>query len=336
MLSPALLSRPVPMRAEILPQKPGQLELVERLLSGSQAKTAYAIRVNAERMIKECPGGLASIGFLTISAGDYKLGKFWPLLNSAEASRRFNNLARRVLKRLFSQCIAVTERTKKGGIHFHLLGVIAGCPDIRTGIDFAAFSRRDYQSAPHRLRVLWRWLRMTLPKYGFGARVELLPVRKTGEAVASYVSKYIEKNVCNRLKEDAHKKLVRYLGWLSRHLKPNQFAWASRRAIAWRWKARTFAELAGIEEPEQAAAALGPRWAWKLTWLWRQCLGDDLFNGFLWTWPEKEACRATLINQCRDYALERLNKRLSQAVNLGIGQFRRAIEPQKELVLSDN
>lgn len=318
------------MDRKILPTQPGQLELTERLLSGSQAKTAFAIRHNAEQMIKQCPGGLESIGFLTLTVGDMKLGQFWPCLDASEASRRVNNLARRVLKTLFDRCIIVSERHKSGAVHFHILGALKGCPDIRTGLDFNAIRRRDYQTAPLRLRAIWRWLRATLPGYGFG-RAELLPVRKTGEAVASYVSKYIEKNVCNRLKADAHKKLVRYIGWEKRQLKPNQFAWASRRAVAWRWKARTLAELGGMNEPADAAAALGPRWAWKLTGIWRQCMGDDLFNGFLWTWLEKEAVRGVLINQCRAYALEKLNKRRPEAVALGIPQFRQAEPAQKEL-----
>lgn len=290
---------------QILPPKSGQLELTERLLSGSQAKTAYALRLNAERMVREAPGGKESIGFLTLTVGDsdpsgQKFRKVW---GAEEASRRINNISRRLLRTVFDCFIVVSERHKDESIHFHILGVLKGAPDIRTGCDFAAFARRDYSTAPKRLRALWRYLRAKLPAYGFG-RHELMPIKKTGEAVASYVSKYIEKNVCNRLKADRRKKLVRYHGFCPRQLKPNDFAWATRRAVAWRWKARTLAGLCNICQPHEAAEALGPRWAFKLTTLWRSTMGDDLFNGFTWDYRERERCRGILSFLCDEWAVQ--------------------------------
>lgn len=288
------------IRDAILPPIAGQTEFLPKLLNGSQAKTAFALRMNAEKMIKE--DGLNSTGFLTLTVGNYdRDGKFVQVRDSAEASRRINNLNRRVLPDLFERAIIVTERHKSGAIHFHILGTLAGRPDIRSGLKFEALKMRDYRSAPDALRDLWAFLRDILPKYGFG-RAELLPVKKSGEAVASYVSKYIEKNVCNRTADDAHKKLVRYLGWNKKQLKPNEFAWAGKKAVAWRCKARALAKLIHIEEPEQAAIALGPRWAFKLSNLWQATLGDDLQNGFSWNYQEREFMRGQLANQALAWA----------------------------------
>jgi hypothetical protein len=259
------------LRDHILPAVPGQQEFTKSFLSGSQAKTAFALRLNAETMIRE--DGLNSTGFLTLTCGDYfctihgkqipnernfcpccmdgKKMTFVRVSDSKEAARRFDNLNRRVLSAMFTRAIAVTERHKSKDIHFHLLGTLAGKPDIRTGLNFEEIiQRKNYRSASEELRGIWAMLRDVLPRYGFG-RAELLPVRKTGEAVACYVSKYIEKNVFNRLPEDRGKKLVRYLGWEKMQLKANEFEWDGERARAWRGKSREMLSLVGVNLPDK-------------------------------------------------------------------------------------
>lgn len=233
------------LRDSILPVVEGQQEFLHQFLKGSQAKTAFAIRMNAEKMCWD--GGLNSIGFLTLTVGQYNaLGGFEQVREANEASRRINNLNRRVLPVLFEKAIVVTERHKSGAIHFHILGILRGRPDIRTGLNFEEIAKRNYRSASPKLKKLWAYLREKLPDYGFG-RAELLPVKKTGEAIASYVSKYIEKTVANRLPQDAHKKLVRYLGWEKDQLKANEFEWDGEKAKAWRGKAREILGLVGCQ-----------------------------------------------------------------------------------------
>lgn len=280
---------------EILPPTPGQQDFAPRLLNGSQAKTAFALRMNAERMIKE--DGLECCGFLTLTVGDQNGGRFVQVKDSAEASKRVNNLNRRVLKDLFERAIIVTERHKSGAVHFHVLGTLRGKPDIRTGFDFDQVKQRDYRAVPAALRDIWAMLRERLPEYGFG-RAELTPIRKTGESVASYVSKYIEKNVYARLPEDKGKKLVRYIGWDKKHLKPNEFGWAGPKAVAWRAKTRATAALANITEPEQAAEALGPRWAFTLSNLWMAASTDNILPKMDWDWATRETVRANLFGHC--------------------------------------
>lgn len=335
------LGRAVNARANPCPALPGQQEFIHSFLSGSQRKTAFALRLNAERMIRE--DGLNSTGFLTLTVGDYfcKLhGKQIPvernfcpccmhenskmdfvrISDAAEASRRFNNLNRRELPALFTRAIAVTERHKSKDIHFHLLGSLAGRPDIRTGLKFEAIAKRDYRSASDALRAIWTHLRDVLPRYGFG-RAELLPVKKTGEAVAAYVSKYIEKHVCNRTADDKRKKLVRYIGWEKSQLKANEFEWDGERARAWRGKAREICALVGVELPDKnfsprrgvledcasaagkirpkmldgthAAEILGSRWAFQMH-QYIQTVSDQAVPFMVWDYLTQELVRNEL------------------------------------------
>jgi hypothetical protein len=297
--------REIKKAASILPAVPGQTENLSFMLTGSQKKTAFALRCNAEAMIKA--GGLNSTGFLTLTLGNFDAaGKFHGIHDAREASRRFNNLARRVLNDLFERAIVVTERHKSGAIHFHLLGILAGRPDIRTGFNFERVKKRDYRGVSDTLRGIWAMLRKILPEYGFG-RAELTPIKKTGEAVACYVSKYIEKNVCNRLPEDRRKKLVRYIGWNKSQLKPNCFGWASARAAAWRGKTRECAGMIGILEPEKAAETLGARWAWKISGIWQKI--DDAVRPFV-LWPSfeiRELAKRELYRMANRSAVAMLN-----------------------------
>lgn len=410
----------------------GQRELVEKMLSGSQAKTAFALRQNIGRMISgesplvlreftdkkgvvrkswvaDKPENLNCCAFLTLTVGDSMTHKdamenrferaltlalsltagmdlilsgateekiervkkrcevaeyhfhestrmgnsvpadgdchFVQVWNSSEASRRINNLNRHLLPEIFERAVIVTERHKNKAVHFHLVGILRGRPDIRTGFDFKAFRRaRDARdrgkpddaaeiryklSTSQALSGVWATLREKLPGYGFG-RAELTPIEHTGEQVASYVAKYVEKNVCNRCAEDKHKKLVRYLGdwagvlpverpdkfaerieWIEIakrenqpvtlfglpesgcwKLKPNDFSWAGQRAWAWWNKAAELSGLCGWVETSKVKFEVGPRWAFKLASTWKEFCGDDMTPGI----PDEPAVRKDMAN----------------------------------------
>lgn len=314
-------------QADHLPATHGKMEFVEKWLTGSQRKTAFALRQNCERMIAghnrrrlvevpdgkggtqkawltDAPENLACTGFLTLTVGDVVDGKFQQVFDAKEASRRINNLNRRILKDLFERCIVVTERHKNGAIHFHVLGILRGKPDIRTGFNFEAVKQRNYSSASEKLRELWAMLREKLPEYGFG-RAELTPVRLTSEAVACYISKYIEKNVCNRLPEDKRKKLVRYVGWEKEQLKPNEFSWATPRAIAWRGKAREIASLVHITDKAEWGELMGPRWAFFVTRLMHGA-GDTITPFLVQEWGEREVLRAEVVRKIGRRKVEKM------------------------------
>ena len=324
---------------DVSPVLPGQTDFTAKMLNGSQAKTAFALRLNCEKLVcGSAPGHLAtepltgrkfwkvekpeflnSTGFLTLTAGDYFCSfhglqiptaseknfcpccgnrmHFVKIQDAAEANRRFNNLNRREIPAMFSRSIAVSERHRDKGIHFHLIGRLLSGADIRTGINFDEIKKRRYRSAPEALRALWRKLREVLPLYGFG-RHELLPIKKTAEAVAAYVSKYIEKNICNRLFDDKRKKLVRYIGWNKTQLKPNDFSWATPKAAAWRAKTRECAALIFCFDRETVAEVLGPRWAFSISQVWQK-IDDKPLPFMVWDYPVRELARRELMAHCQ-------------------------------------
>ena len=255
------------------PNDGGELVAETRLLTGSQAKTAFALRMNwlphgrnaAE--VNRCGfpdfdrGGLDVINARQTDSYRQNRGNcpcckkkmpFQQVFDMEEAYVACLNLYRRVLPAVFLLGVIVTERCQNGAIHFHILGVMLHDWDIRTGFNFEQVKRRNYTSVCPELRGVWAELRHVLPKYGFG-RAELLPIRKTGGAVTDYISKYIEKNVMNRPAADKGIKLVRYFGWEKRQLKPNEFEWNIKGGRTWRDKVGQLAKIGGLRVWEDSA-----------------------------------------------------------------------------------
>lgn len=159
------------------------------------------------------------------------------------------------------------ERQKSGRIHYHLLVVTD--EDIRTGVDFQAFGRKDYRSAPDPLRREWKSLRKTAPRYRFG-RTELLPVMSNGEAIGRYVGKYISKHIDARETRDKGARLVEYSR--GARLATTRFAWATDNASSWRRKVGLFVDMVASVNGDPRRSFdmlkdhLGPRWGYK----WRE------------------------------------------------------------------
>ena len=142
--------------------------------------------------------GLNKIGFLTLTfADDVQCHK--------EATKRFNSLATNVLKKKYKLWIRVSERQQSGRWHFHLLVVCSG--DIKRGLRFDELKNKNYKSANGLLRGEWSFWRDVAKKYNFG-RTELLPIRKSGQAVAAYMAKYLSKG--ERTADDKGARLVSY------------------------------------------------------------------------------------------------------------------------------
>jgi len=242
----------------------------ESPLPGTKAKQARALAHNLEFMCREF--GLETIGFLTLTVGDYGPdGRWLGVHDRAEASRRFNSILNRIRERYRCGAI-VTERHKSGAIHFHLL--VATGFDLRTGLDVEAVKRRDYRSASAALRAEWQWWRDIQGKYGFG-RHELLPVKTTAQQVARYVAKYLSKSWNERRAEDKGGRCLRYFGrWSKAGLKVGppmsaRHGSMTERAQAWRACCRQIqmaTRFLGVELNEQNIKEYnGPRWAWRLT-----------------------------------------------------------------------
>lgn len=159
-------------------------------------RTAAALALNVQGLAARF--GLSRLGFLTLTFAD-------DVRDRVEALRRFNSLRTHVIASRYAEYIRVLERHASGRIHFHLLLVLDS--DIRSGVDFGAFSRCDYRSASRALRSEWSFWRRVAPRFGFG-RTELLPIKSSSEAVAFYVGKYISKHFFSRRLEDKSCRLV--------------------------------------------------------------------------------------------------------------------------------
>ena len=189
---------PLPCRSLGTTQTGEGKRAVPRSLSGAHKKTAQALSWNVDYLCKKY--GVERIGFLTLTFADH-------VLDAREASRRFNNLARRILRERYPEYIRVIERQKSGRIHYHLLVVLD--EDIRSGFDFDAVAKHDYKSACARIRLEWAFWRKSAKAYGFG-RCELLPIKSTSEGMAQYVGKYIGKHFNAREDADKGVRLVSY------------------------------------------------------------------------------------------------------------------------------
>jgi hypothetical protein len=242
-------------------------------------KSEFIVKSNIAAMVEKF--GIDCIGFLTLTFAD-------DVQNHKEAAKRFNSLATGVLNTRYSQWVRVSERQKSGRWHFHL--VVVCKQDIRRGVDFAAIAKRDYKSANGALRAEWSFWRNTAKKYGFG-RSELLPVKKTGEALAAYVAKYISKGFAYRRADDKGARLVSYSK--NARVCGSRFSFVGGKVQAWRLRCRLFLAhtyhgyyqkclVDGLTPLpaftyDDMPLLFGKRWAWRLR---DRILSPMFFNPF--------------------------------------------------------
>lgn len=239
-----------------------QNDLENRLnsLSSYHQKSAFVLSDNVRRFCDRY--GLERCGFLTLTFPDN-------VQDHKEASRRFNNLNRRFLSRFYGEWVWTRERQKRGAWHYH---IIIQCPgDIRTGFDFSEFDswiedrakgkRRRLRTGGRLIRSLWDVNNRVFSRYGFG-RCELLPIRSTADVVASYVGKYISKQIGQRSDED---KGVRLTGNSQGFTASSpKFSWNTEGAREWRRKLKLFAQYTcKCGTYEDFCSAAGPRWAYR-------------------------------------------------------------------------
>ena len=116
-----------------------------------------------------------------------------------------------------------------------------------------------YANVDPRIRAIWKQLRETGAKYGFG-RIELLPVRFSGNACAEYVTKYITKHK-NSEKSEGEEKCHLFGVWGGVRSVCSRFGWVSSRIVRKRkeWLAAQFPEM-GISDDNGLKRMLGPHW----------------------------------------------------------------------------
>ena len=250
-------------------------------------KSEFKVKTEVMALFQKYP--IERIGFLTFTfADDVQCHK--------EATKRLNSLITGVLRERYAQCIRVSERQSSGRWHFHL--VVVCQQDIRRGVDFQAIKERRYKDgANSALRAEWAFWRKTAKNYGFG-RTELLPVKKTGEALAAYVAKYISKGFAYRQPQDKGMRLYSVIG--GSRACSSRFSFYSLKALIWRKKVAMWAAswsaaydavaISGGHKPSEPLNYddlpnfFGKRWAWRYRdsiMAMTPTLSSEQFNHFI-------------------------------------------------------
>jgi hypothetical protein len=156
---------------------------------------------------------------------------------------------------------------KDGVWHFHV--VVATKIDIRTGTDIERLTdyslpywqRRGRKFRSEALAKEWQELRKICCKYRFG-RVELLPIKKNGAALARYVAGYLSKSF-GRVPTGRRNRLVRYSQNLGRNhtmrFTPNSLSGLIRRT-----RLRLAVSMLQFSDHGDFADYFGPRWHYYL------------------------------------------------------------------------
>ena len=223
-------------------------------------KAAFALGDNVHRFCTL--HGIDRCAFLTLTFPDN-------VTDPKEASRRFNSMNTHYLGSCYGAWIWARERQKRGAWHYHL---VIECPgDVRTGFDWDEYRQwlTDYSQGKRRrlrtgnplLRSLWEANRAAFARFGFG-RTELLPIRSTVDAVASYVGKYIAKQVSQRPEEDKGVRLTGHSrGWSA---SSPRFSWNSEGAKQWRRNLALFAiHACGCSGHDDFLEKAPRRWAYR-------------------------------------------------------------------------
>ncbi|HTQ49740.1 MAG TPA: hypothetical protein VMJ12_03445, partial [Candidatus Acidoferrales bacterium] len=195
-------------------------------LSPYRKKSRHRLIMAVEWMVKKY--GLEHVGLLTLSFGVLGSGcgseETRELREHAKdldfVQNRWHSFNTNVVSKRYQDWICVLEPHKDGVWHLHV--VVATKKDIRTGTNIEVLSnyrlpyymRRGKRLRNEALAAEWRELRQVCCQYRFG-RVELLPVKKTGPALARYLAGYLSKSF--QLVPPGRKhRLVRYSRGISR------------------------------------------------------------------------------------------------------------------------
>ncbi len=214
----------------------------------------YSVEQNVRAFIQQY--GESHVGFFTITF--LRCVTTWQ-----QAQARFHSFSRRVLKEIF--------------VHYHLL--ITTKEDIRAGFNFSFYealyrdSRKPVnQRMPLKLRrflsrgltsnqalkALWKRIRESARAYGVG-RCETIPIKKTGAAVARYLTSYITESLVNRKAEHNGTRFVRYSRSFRRPVKAG-FSWAGEKGWVWRSKVCQWAVRRGCYSLKDLHRQFGRSW----------------------------------------------------------------------------
>jgi len=215
--------------------------------------------------------GVNHVGLLTLTFGVPGSGR------GSEATRelreqakdlefvqeRWHSLNTNIIAKRYPNWACVLETHKDGVWHLHV--VVVTKPDIRTGTDVETLTnykllpwkRRGKHLRNEALAAEWRALREIACKYRFG-RIELMPIRKSGEAVARYLGSYLAKSF-KLLAGGRKSRLVRFSRGISKQFTMVYSIWNLPNLI-YRTRLKMAAYMLNFEDYGDFADYFGPRW----------------------------------------------------------------------------
>ena len=242
-------------------------------LSPYRKKSRHRLITAVEGMVRK--HGVNRVGLLTLSFGVPGSGR------GSEATRelreqakdldfvqaRWHSFASNVVTRRYEDWICVLEPHRDGVWHLHV--VVSTKADIRTGTDVETLSnyklpywmRRGKHLRNEALAAEWQVLRETCCKYRFG-RVELLPIKKTGAAVARYVAGYLSKSF-GLVPAGRKNRLVRFSRSLSQRF-TMRFSPHTLGNLIHRTRLKLAASMLHFQEYGDFADYFGSRWHYYL------------------------------------------------------------------------
>jgi len=219
--------------------------------------------------------GIERVGLLTLSFGVPGSGKgsyeTWALRQQAKewdfVQKRWHSFSTNVVAKRYKDWICVFEVHRDRVWHIHV--VVATQDDIRTGTDIAMLSnyrlpywlRRGKNLRNEALAAEWRALREVSCKYRFG-RVELLPVKKTAQAVAFYLGDYLVKTY-NLIPPGHRCRLVRFSRRINQAIS-TKFSIHGLGQLIYRTRLKIAARMLDFQEYGDFAEYFGPRWNFTL------------------------------------------------------------------------
>jgi hypothetical protein len=242
-------------------------------LSPYRKKSRHRLEMAIELMVNK--HGINHVGLLTLSFGVPGSGR------GSQATRELRELAKdldfvqnrwasfrsNVIADRYENWICILEPHKDGVWHIHV--VVATKEDIRTGTDVETLSnynlpywmRRGKHLRNEALAAEWKALRETACKYRFG-RVELLPIKKTKEAFARYLGKYLTKTF-NLVAPGRKNRLVRYSRGIGKHFSM-RFSIHGLGNLLYRTRLKMAAAMLNFRDCGYFADFFGPRWNYYL------------------------------------------------------------------------
>jgi hypothetical protein len=251
----------------------GKNDWSDESLSPYRRKSRHRLILAIVGMVRK--HGLNNIGLLTLTFGVPGSGRgseaTKELREQAKdlefVQKRWHSLNTNIIRHLYQDWICIPEPHRDGVWHLHV--VVATKMDIRTGTDVDTLTnyglpywmRRGKHLRNEALAAEWQALRKVACKYRFG-RIELLPVKKTGEALARYLASYLSKSF--RLVPAGKRcRLVRLSRSLSHEFGMQFSVWTLGNLI-YRTRLKMAASMLHFQDYGDFADYFGPKWNYYL------------------------------------------------------------------------